>query len=470
MNKTLFIFSFLLTILLILASCKTEEDILQEKKECYEKCMDETDDKTFCLEDCRLEKEDLEEKAVCGDSICQDEEKQESCPEDCLPKCSTDSDCPEKYHCENSMCKVVACTTEAHCQENETCKEYVCVEEAEESILDAIQKTIDDLDEAIDVILDAIDALQPSLDAADASAEDKETVQEDTDALDDVVSQLEIYKAVLKDYKTTWKTTIAQDDADVLRVVVNVSQKEIEAYLEEQSAVIDRIEKAIADLEPAAKPDLLIDDIDIESVDGDDATFSITYKNVGEGNTSTISFRIKLTSFDKNEKQYDTTKTTITSMLKVNEEKTIDLEIELPYDVEQYFTNNPTEGELNLTFSGEIDIDNTMTEEDEGNNQKNVTLKFDREDYVTNLAPTAVIAANATSVFVDEIITFLGTGSSDSDGSIVSYNWTFGETLVVETGATQIHAYDIAGTYTVTLIVTDNEGATDTDTVAITVS
>jgi len=65
-------------------------------------------------------------------------------------------------------------------------------------------------------------------------------------------------------------------------------------------------------------------------------------------------------------------------------------------------------------------------------------------------------------------IQFSGAGSNDPDGTIVAYAWDFGDsnTSTVENPA---HAYAAAGIYDVTLTVTDNAGATNTQATTATV-
>ncbi|MBD8524590.1 PKD domain-containing protein [Pseudomarimonas arenosa] len=57
-------------------------------------------------------------------------------------------------------------------------------------------------------------------------------------------------------------------------------------------------------------------------------------------------------------------------------------------------------------------------------------------------------------------IAFNSSGSGDPDGSIVAYRWDFGDGST-SSSANPSHTYGTAGHYTVTLTVTDNEGATD---------
>ncbi len=59
--------------------------------------------------------------------------------------------------------------------------------------------------------------------------------------------------------------------------------------------------------------------------------------------------------------------------------------------------------------------------------------------------------------------------SSDPDGSIASYSWTFGDGAT-STAQNPSHLYGASGTYTVTLQVTDNQGATNSTSNNITVT
>ncbi len=72
-----------------------------------------------------------------------------------------------------------------------------------------------------------------------------------------------------------------------------------------------------------------------------------------------------------------------------------------------------------------------------------------------NNPPTAAYTWTANGLGVS----FDGSTSSDSDGKVVSYAWTFGDTQT-GSGVNPSHTYASAGTYTVGLTVTDDDGAT----------
>jgi len=91
---------------------------------------------------------------------------------------------------------------------------------------------------------------------------------------------------------------------------------------------------------------------------------------------------------------------------------------------------------------------------------------------VANAAPTAD-AGSDQSVDDDddsgaESVTLDGSGSSDSDGTIVSYVWKENSSQIA-TGVSPAVSFSV-GVHSVELTVTDNDDATDTDTVSITVN
>ena len=75
-----------------------------------------------------------------------------------------------------------------------------------------------------------------------------------------------------------------------------------------------------------------------------------------------------------------------------------------------------------------------------------------------NVAPTAAFTSDCTGISC----TFDGTGSTDSDGTIQSYEWTFSDGDEAG-GPTPQKDFLATGTYDVTLTVTDDGGLSRLD-------
>ncbi len=82
-----------------------------------------------------------------------------------------------------------------------------------------------------------------------------------------------------------------------------------------------------------------------------------------------------------------------------------------------------------------------------------------------NMAPMAD-AGMSQLVDTGEDVTFDGSASTDLDGTIVDYLWDFGDGATGTT-ITETHVYVAAGSYIVTLTVTDNLGASDTSIISV---
>ena len=87
---------------------------------------------------------------------------------------------------------------------------------------------------------------------------------------------------------------------------------------------------------------------------------------------------------------------------------------------------------------------------------------------VTVTAPNLPPTASFTKACGDLSCNFAST-STDPDGVVVAWSWNFGDGATA-TGANPSHNYAVGGTYTVSLTVTDNAGATNTTSQAVTVT
>ena len=82
-----------------------------------------------------------------------------------------------------------------------------------------------------------------------------------------------------------------------------------------------------------------------------------------------------------------------------------------------------------------------------------------------NQAPVAEFSSVASGLSV----AFDGSGSSDADGDVLSYAWAFGDGGT-STEVSPVHGYAVAGTYSVSLTVSDGQGGSDELVADVTVS
>jgi len=87
------------------------------------------------------------------------------------------------------------------------------------------------------------------------------------------------------------------------------------------------------------------------------------------------------------------------------------------------------------------------------------TMSFEVTVTLENQIPTAFFYHTGLEVSL-ETLTYDGRGSSDPDGTIANYEWDFGDGIYT-TGPLVTHAFQSAGSYTVSLTVTDNKGASN---------
>ncbi len=112
---------------------------------------------------------------------------------------------------------------------------------------------------------------------------------------------------------------------------------------------------------------------------------------------------------------------------------------------------------------GSYTVTLTVTDNDGASDATTQTVSV--VDTTPNVAPTA----SFTQACTDLSCSFNAGGSSDSDGTIASYSWDFGDGNTAN-GQNPSHSYAAGGDYTVSLTVIDNDGATDTSMQVITVT
>jgi PKD repeat protein len=101
---------------------------------------------------------------------------------------------------------------------------------------------------------------------------------------------------------------------------------------------------------------------------------------------------------------------------------------------------------------GKYAVTLTITDDDGATDSVSIDI------VVLNQAPTVDVRANRTLVGKGEPIRFDGSGSRDVDGSIVNFTWIYGDSQTA-TGSIVEHSFATNGSYNVTLVAADDDGA-----------
>ncbi len=114
---------------------------------------------------------------------------------------------------------------------------------------------------------------------------------------------------------------------------------------------------------------------------------------------------------------------------------------------------------------GTVTVKLRVTDNDGAVAEKSATV-------VVNSRPVARFSASPNPTLVGEAVTFDAGASSDPDGTIASHEWDFDNDGRFDdaSGVTATRSFGTAGAHTVRLLVTDDRGASDTVTFAVTVN
>ncbi len=120
-----------------------------------------------------------------------------------------------------------------------------------------------------------------------------------------------------------------------------------------------------------------------------------------------------------------------------------------------------------FNVAGSFDTILTVTDSASLSDQASTPILVTDSGSTPNEPPQAVISVTSSKGEVPFTVGFDGSESSDAEGAIASYKWSFGDGSTA-TGATTEHIYTIPGTYTATLQVTDSAGETGSSSTTIT--
>jgi PKD repeat protein len=129
------------------------------------------------------------------------------------------------------------------------------------------------------------------------------------------------------------------------------------------------------------------------------------------------------------------------------------------------FSTSPNPSHI-YNVAGEYAV--TLTVTDDSGDTDTATVEVSVAD---NVAPTAVAGVTPSNGKTNiTSFAFSSAGSEDPDGTIASYSWNFGDGGPASSNPNPTKVFGSAGVYEVVLTVTDDNGATATNAVTVTVA
>ncbi|MFZ2071338.1 MAG: PKD domain-containing protein [Halobacteriota archaeon] len=201
------------------------------------------------------------------------------------------------------------------------------------------------------------------------------------------------------------------------------------------------------------------------NVTGTNTTTGAYVINNTEIITVTSAETLKITAYAPGTPVYDDAAATRTFNVTVNQPVNVSWQI------------NGTEVQLNetvteATYTNQSAVNGTWTVSAEVSNANGTAIQTWRWHVGMNQPPIASFSYSPGNPVINQTITFNASNSTDPDGNITYYEWYFGDggNSTNMTEPITNHTYASAGTFTVSLTVTDDEGATNATSRAITVS
>jgi len=109
----------------------------------------------------------------------------------------------------------------------------------------------------------------------------------------------------------------------------------------------------------------------------------------------------------------------------------------------------------------------TLTVVDNDGRANTATTTVSISQTISNSPPFALLSGPSNGE-IGQLLSFSGSESYDTDGSIVSYSWNFSDGTIA-TGSTVNKIFNQTGTFKVTLIVKDNKGTNTSSTLSLTI-